>query len=640
MANGISTRSLSGVNNILGKWPVAGSAACEADIDYAADVWLASCPIKRRKTIHFATDGNDTTGNGTPAAPYQTLAKANAESAPDVCILLRRGDTWRRTGQLEIQGSLSAYGDGPLPRITGCTLQIAASSGAWTNATGDRWTATLADCGYIRPDNGSLDVWYKRAVSTAEVESNERSYYVDGSTVHINAGSGVDPNDLAWEGVPASVSGPSNTGVQIITDRARVDSVQVDHQTYLPAENNLQSYGLRSSVGGEAIAVVSNVTAVGHNLHNLGSSGVTSGGRLLVERCTIGGCTDENATLGVAATQEGGQHTIWRDNVYPFGITPRNVGEVNGRGATGITVHASGAFEVGFFASLRARVPAGSEYPLWRFVSSNEMPEPVTLADCRGIVIGLDQDRVVGGLTSLPNGTAIVSSRMRLRPQEHSTRANQTGSTTTYIVASVIDIDWGDLPTDSAHYAWINPGGTSALGGRIRFVNSAIIHRDPVVRVLINYDLNNDNEIAVESDAINTLFAVSGHTTTQYVGVGGVGAVAAGRTFRGNAVVGHTNRTTGERGWEPWTATVELPDAPGGWYAVPQLVGAGDPAGAICEVDLHGRELVDPGADIGPWGAVLPRGVTKVSVDDPAALFTDRTSDITGLEIANGSYRL
>ena len=46
-------------------------------------------------TIHIANAGNDTTGNGTEALPYATLAKAVSVAGAADIIGLNRGDTWR-----------------------------------------------------------------------------------------------------------------------------------------------------------------------------------------------------------------------------------------------------------------------------------------------------------------------------------------------------------------------------------------------------------------------------------------------------------------------------------------------------------------------------------------------------------------
>lgn len=73
-------------------------------------------------TIHVASDGNDTTGTGTRAAPYLLISKALSVANAGDSIGLRRGDTFRPASQLSVADTnvrVGAYGSGAKPILSG-----------------------------------------------------------------------------------------------------------------------------------------------------------------------------------------------------------------------------------------------------------------------------------------------------------------------------------------------------------------------------------------------------------------------------------------------------------------------------------------------------------------------------------------
>ena len=92
------------------------------------------------RSYYFAGSGNDQTGNGTKAAPYQTLQKFQAisTSAGD-SFFLKRGDRFTGT-LLPAQGAIyiGAYGSGAKPVVTGFTAIT-----SWRSAGPNLWEADL-----------------------------------------------------------------------------------------------------------------------------------------------------------------------------------------------------------------------------------------------------------------------------------------------------------------------------------------------------------------------------------------------------------------------------------------------------------------------------------------------------------------
>jgi hypothetical protein len=92
---------------------VLGITVTEADVPVEAD------------TFYFSNDGDDTTGDGTEALPWETITKANSLSLePGQTVLFNRGDTF--TGGIVLQNSgavgdpigFGAYGSGADPIIS------------------------------------------------------------------------------------------------------------------------------------------------------------------------------------------------------------------------------------------------------------------------------------------------------------------------------------------------------------------------------------------------------------------------------------------------------------------------------------------------------------------------------------------
>ena len=101
-----------------------------------------------------SSTGNDATGNGTQAAPWQTLngagnhVNAGSFNAGDV-IYLKRGDTWNEalippsSGTSASPIAFDAYGSGPAPVITAAS-PMAFVSGSWTYVSASTWKATVS----------------------------------------------------------------------------------------------------------------------------------------------------------------------------------------------------------------------------------------------------------------------------------------------------------------------------------------------------------------------------------------------------------------------------------------------------------------------------------------------------------------
>jgi len=133
---------------------------------------LANVPLARATTLYFSQAGNDSTGNGTLATPYKTLAKAqailtaNAANAnyASLALRFRRGDVWKEGIGLFVGSqnniTLTDYSDTSTankvrPRFT--MFSIAYGTSGWTSAGNGRYTpapmptrSAGCDCGTTR----------------------------------------------------------------------------------------------------------------------------------------------------------------------------------------------------------------------------------------------------------------------------------------------------------------------------------------------------------------------------------------------------------------------------------------------------------------------------------------------------------
>lgn len=85
----------------VGTPPVCTSMAFRGWVSRLIAYRLAECPVARATTYYFSQSGNDTTGAGTLASPWKTIAKANtviaANPSGNIALLFARGDVWRET---------------------------------------------------------------------------------------------------------------------------------------------------------------------------------------------------------------------------------------------------------------------------------------------------------------------------------------------------------------------------------------------------------------------------------------------------------------------------------------------------------------------------------------------------------------
>src|SRR6266487_1171431 len=113
--------------------------------------WCAQCGAA---TYYVSSStGNDLSGNGTQASPWQTFGGPNnhinsGSFNPGDTIYLKRGDTWNEplitpsSATIGNPITFDAYGTGAAPVITAAT-PIPFVSGSWIYVSGNTWKAQI-----------------------------------------------------------------------------------------------------------------------------------------------------------------------------------------------------------------------------------------------------------------------------------------------------------------------------------------------------------------------------------------------------------------------------------------------------------------------------------------------------------------
>ncbi len=635
--------------DILGSFPLPGSVAFEPAMRELGAAWLGQCPIDRATTYYFSQAGDDTTGDGSQATPWKSITKANTVLAPGVRCRLKRGDVWRDNVTLNIQGGcVDGYGVGMPPRVTGFLGTIASGGAAWTNATGDRWTTTIATyMGRILETDRPFRV-YKVAVSTAEVEANANSFYYTGTTMHINAGAGIDPNNIDWEHNTAWPDS-GRDGIVATEHGSRIDGVWTDGQGL--GLSLAQTWGISAQNINDDVVCITNCHSYFHPRHNLGLfvGPGASGGKLLIQGCRWG-FFDEAAGSAVANFANDGGHEVlmldWEccGGQLPSGLTDPVTGNA-------FIAHTSGGLDkVGMHVAINGLITRPHGYGALGIGSVNDAPAAAGLSDFRAVTHRVRFADGYGTAQAIlfKTDNVIVKSPLVLRPKDTATQAMSTGLSNGWLIDSPVQIDLADITQNIfGIFNTVNPADTAfqMVNSRIQWVRSgytgfAVINRDTY------FDGTGGSASAAMLNCvvggIETLTDDSPWSAgTLYVG----GANTA--SSQNNAYYGINNtHPTDDRGYGNTTGPTTLSYAPafGGFIPDPSVVSLGGvfnnvpgptgseatAAGPMPDIDM--REPVSVRYDVlaaslnlalAPAMASLDTNISTRSTFDPAAETVD-----------------
>lgn len=627
------TGSLFTIEDILGYKPSPLSSDYEVAVRSVGRRWLDECPIARTTTYYFDSEADDDSGDGlTPETAKKTISAMNTVLAASgtVNVKLKAGSRWRTTTEVDANNnSVSAYGTGPAPILSGFTQTIASGGSAWTNATGDRWTTTdITDCGWIRDQNSDWGTVYREVTSTGEVESTAYSWFASGGTLHINAGSGIDPNDIDWEATPAS--GSSYSGIILSGHGGRVDGIVCVGQDCIGTTN--QSYGIKAEQGGNQVACITNCQTYYHPNHNIGHNVTgTAGGRTLVANCTYGWCKSD-AYTGIDYNSDGDQESIWLDCKPLYGSLPQDATR-NYCVGRGVYAHTSGgANYVGSIhvINMDLGTSALGVDDIARIANRGDYsadPSDAKLVVYRCTAPEANGRKVVMGHSNV----AHVACEIFSKPESSFTDEQfATLSDTRGFVASckyTLDITQPTMTQFGMH----NPSSNDSMVPV--FVNNHVhVITDSVDVWFWNRDLylagaGSDTH---QVYCFNNLFTatVTGGEANPGFGNSPTTTLEANR----NAFFGY--EANSERGaYDNWQNNLELDYLPSTFPDGP-LAYAGDTTYSLLpQVNLYGEKLDTAGESIGPYGRTVPASLAMGTIPTPAAIRTEVDSNSTQLAL-------
>lgn len=286
---------------------------------------LAEAPLQRAMNHHFdSVNGDDDSGDGSPANPWRTLVKAQAALdawTPDdggLALLFRRGQVFKGLTGLSVtkdRVTVAGYGEGSRPLLSRFTQEYPISGGGWTAVSGSHYKRgpMAATVGWIRRQDDPLHP-PQRMADAAGVAATVHSWWYDVVNLELHVNFGVDPDTLNLEVVYAN----SEDGIRVTGDGCRIDGLRCDGWGVNPQDTSIQRYGIKTGVLDAAAVVVSNCDAHFNSRHNIGHYTATTnsaGGMATFINCRAGWtlAASGGETAFVGYTQKGGSELIFHD---------------------------------------------------------------------------------------------------------------------------------------------------------------------------------------------------------------------------------------------------------------------------------------------------------------------------------------
>lgn len=395
----------------VGTPPVITSLAWKAWYNRLLAYRLAEVSSPRATTYFFAANGNDATGAGTQALPYQTLAKAQTLLAANVRLRFRRGDIFygypaAGVAALEINVphvTVDDYGPSAYskPQFSRFNTPYTASNWSLTagTANGRCWQAAEnATISWLR-EQGVINAIYRKMSSTASVDATPGSWWQD-TTAHLIY---VNPNGNTvaaanpsvgyryFEGVTANTNAAIRYGFTASSDDIWIQNIRMDGWTANIADNGGDGiHGYNSGTDACYMRGVDVYYCDRHCVVNTAPTGTTGGITTLVQ-CKYGWTTSPTSASNTALYAPlGGQEAVWQEceswgDMLPTGATPYSNATQND---TAQLAHSDGS--AGHNCALFAAYGCWNRPGQWQAGSPSSCACPIPWTDlinCRAFVV-------------------------------------------------------------------------------------------------------------------------------------------------------------------------------------------------------------------------------------------------------------
>lgn len=547
----------------------------------------------------------------------------------DIRLRFRGGDTWREAIGFDVGRSnvtIDSYGDG----MAYFNRFVDSYTTGWQQV-GDLtlWKRPVVDpVGWLRPAADPLGSIYKLNETSDDVARDAYSFFYDSEgsdpnsngipTLYINAGQGVDPNQ-----VPGGFESAPFGGSWLVTsDNVRMENLRVHGAGLSPVGTHTSGYGLQvfHSLQGFAEFVGVNLEFFFTGYHAFGH--ISDQSSMTLIRCRAGLCTNVDGTgltnsgdaiPYVSFAGSGGQEFLLADNEVTYGTLPSwdwNASPGMRHGFAGIYTHANpGAFSPSLAIALRTRYPDNP----WQVDGGTNINGPIVnnLKDVRAYIVG---EAPADGIDSQP-GYGYSDRAYINNVYTHLTRLTPDSAAGLYYgpalgswaINTTVRIDGSNwTPSQNGHafyFAYIG-----VINVRLINCHFEVINNDGDGVSLIQPFLGNVGPGFLMQ---NTVFSVSGSKP------GAVGPIGSGRLDH-NAYYFQVPNPNG--------TNVALDSSPTILTARPRNVtpSFGSPlyrAGAVTTLgyDRFGRPRSSGNADIGPYSAAPLKAPIAVSLISTSA---------------------
>lgn len=452
------------------------------------------CPAARGTTYYFSQAGDDTTGDGSEASPWKTLAKAHAiidASSGDVACLFKRGDVWvevpavvfgqnaaNSTGAAAVLSTkpnvtIGAYGLGDRPRF---------DHPHQTYTTG--WALDTGTT-YVRSEPTEI-AWLARVdrndplrhvSSAADCRLTSSSWFWDSANedLYVNLG-GTDPSTVTLSGVHAN----NHSCFRVTGDGSRVASLDGWGWGINPQDTNSHHYFINLAPTGTDAVYVYNCRASYGSAHVLASWNQGSGGIVTFEECEANWPSYLSVTQNFNLYSAGGnnENILWNCRAR-YGALPDGAGTYTIPTTSAAFNGHTGPLDTSYLQLAWGLFCDGSAYPVgWPGEWGNPLAASGDLTACRAWMVGMVTEKVAGagnGYRLAPNlaDCAQFNCRATLRPSNLSIEALTNLDQDGWAWNNIYDIDLIDV--GARRFGGFNGSVTNGSAAAKFWLNTIIV---------------------------------------------------------------------------------------------------------------------------------------------------------------------
>ncbi|MEL7472947.1 MAG: hypothetical protein AAGK04_06470 [Planctomycetota bacterium] len=444
---------------------------------------LAECPRGRSRSVYFAADGSDVTGDGTMQNPYLTIARADAQldsaHTQDVALLFKRGDVFRSQTGITVDRpnvTIADWGDPSLPKPLLTPFESYDAAG-WgyifgTRASGRRETEPVK---WVR-DTDDPDRHFIRASTPQKVLDCPGTWHwnEDSQTLYVHPipeADGTVPDLRLGHRIIERVT-ETESGVLVSADNVRLENLRLHGWGMNGGPRPSQKHGIDLSVRNSQRAVAVNCESYYGSSHAMVhvASGASGGIATFVD-CKAGLTTYNTGTETIFNTYaQGGQNqVIFHRCSATHGTLPsENFAHATERRGRAFYAHTGGSDTPSDLVIVHdAHIPAGPR-SCSNFAVIADAPPADTLADVRAFVVNErfegGQGTGIGGQFLVPRMARVNGAYLDIRPPHYASNLI-TAPADGWAINCAIEIDLVDVTT--ALFAITNGRDDWAFRGRL-----------------------------------------------------------------------------------------------------------------------------------------------------------------------------